>query len=418
MDNKKYIAVTIQNYVQFYSIKLVIDKLIENGNIIDIYVPIARDDWGLKEMFDEVYDYLNNKGYSVRRTPLKRKYKVLLEPYPMEYYFSFNYEYRLKYCYGIASPKPSLTYRPDDNFVYDAILIHSTYEQSILRVYSKTYLVGKSNFYNFKKRNNKGEKPTVLYMPTYGDSNTIEDISEKLYKLKDKYRVITKLHHGTNYFNYEENKRNKLLSLFDECYDSKANLEELLSMADIVLTDNSGAIFDALYTRTPLAIFAKNLEYFKYDDLEPYQCGLVKTGIIPYTNKIKELDKILIAAQSKDIIKKQKEISDKLFPLSYDDGFNEFMKVINLYLSDEINKDELKLHRILLKRYFELKTNSAIYESKALKLEEENKELEKKLYNCNLEKFELSELVEDYKRGKLYKIAKKIYSIIGKIIGR
>lgn len=157
----KYIAVTIQNYVQFYSIKNALDILIKDGVNVDFYVPFAKDDWGLKEMFDEIYDFLKKSGYNVRRNPIKRKYKILLEPYPMEYYFSFNYEYRIKYNYGLNSPKPSLTYRDVDNFCYDAILSYSTYEAEELRTYTKTYVVGKPNYYNFKKKINKSSKKNI-----------------------------------------------------------------------------------------------------------------------------------------------------------------------------------------------------------------------------------------------------------------
>ena len=164
MVSEESIAVTIQNYVQFYSIKRVIDKLITQGCIVDIFVPHARDTWGLKEMFDDIYAYLKKEGYNVRRKPLKKKYKILLEPYPMEYYFSFNYDYRLKYNYGLNSPKPSVTYRDVDNFVYDAILSFSTYEAELLSRYTKTYVVGKPNYYDFKKEKNISKvKKTLLY---------------------------------------------------------------------------------------------------------------------------------------------------------------------------------------------------------------------------------------------------------------
>lgn len=45
----KYIAVTIQNYVQFYSIKNALDILIKDGVNVDFYVPFAKDDWDLKK---------------------------------------------------------------------------------------------------------------------------------------------------------------------------------------------------------------------------------------------------------------------------------------------------------------------------------------------------------------------------------
>lgn len=350
----KYIAVTIQNYVQFYSIKNALDILIKDGVNVDFYVPFAKDDWGLKEMFDEIYDFLKKSGYNVRRNPIKRKYKILLEPYPMEYYFSFNYEYRIKYNYGLNSPKPSLTYRDVDNFCYDAILSYSTYEAEELRTYTKTYVVGKPNYYNFKKKINKSSKKTLLYLPTYGESNSINDIADELFKLKDKYTIITKLHHGTNYFNYESQKRDKLNDLFSECYDSKYPLENLLSRADVVLSDNSGSIFDAIYANVPVAIFSRSIEYFKYEDLEPYQYTLIQDGIIPYTNSPDKLSDIIEEALSKNIKNKQNELHEKLFNLSYNDGLKEFITILNLYLNDEVNMDAIKLHRIFYRKYSSL----------------------------------------------------------------
>lgn len=408
----KYIAVTIQNYVQFYSIKNALDILIKDGVNVDFYVPFAKDDWGLKEMFDEIYDFLKKSGYNVRRNPIKRKYKILLEPYTMEYYFSFNYEYRIKYNYGLNSPKPSLTYRDVDNFCYDAILSYSTYEAEELRTYTKTYVVGKPNYYNFKKKINKSSKKTLLYLPTYGESNSINDIADELFKLKDKYTIITKLHHGTNYFNYESQKRDKLNDLFSECYDSKYPLENLLSRADVVLSDNSGSIFDAIYANVPVAIFSRSIEYFKYEDLEPYQYTLIQDGIIPYTNSPDKLSDIIEEALSKNIKNKQNELHEKLFNLSYNDGLKEFITILNLYLNDEVNMDAIKLHRIFYRKYSSLTKECEDNKQEILKL---NDEMNKITNEKDMAIAELNKLISEYRNGKLYKISSKIYSIVSKI---
>lgn len=419
MIRENSIAITIQNYVQFYSIKRVIDKLITQGYIVDIFVPHAKDSWGLKEMFDDIYVYLKKEGYSVRRKALKKKYKILLEPYPMEYYFSFNYDYRLKYNYGLNSPKPSVTYRDVDNFVYDAILSFSTYEAELLSRYTKTYVVGKPNYYDFKKQKTKSKgKKTLLYLPTYGESNSINDVVDSLYKLKKDYRIITKLHHGTNYFDYEEAKRNKLLDLFDECYDSKKPLEELLSVCDVVLSDNSGAIFDAIYAKIPVAIFSKNIEYFKYENLEPYQVKLINDKIIPFTDEPNKLKNIIKIALTTDCRKKQIKLSEKLFPLSYKEGFNKYIKILNIYMNDSINIDAYKLHRIFLNNYNALKeeinklkekNSSLIYD---LQISDQNKK------QLESEKQNIQKELREYQNGKLYKISSKIYSLISRILSR
>lgn len=415
MMNNKYIAVTIQNYVQFYSIKNVLDEMIKNGLNIDLYVPIAKDDWGLTEMFNDIYNHLKKEGYVVRRKPIKRKYKILLEPYPMEYYFSFDYEYRLKYKYSAISAKPFPTYRECDNFCYDAILCYSTYEADVLSVYSKTYLVGKPLYSEFKKDKIDRKKKILLYLPTYGDLNSIFDISSEISELRKKYYIITKAHHGTNYFNYENNKMEILKNMFDEFYDSTVSLETLLKRADIVLSDNSGSIFEALYTYTPVAIFSKNLEKCSLDDFKSYQYNLVKKDILPYTDDIKKIPIILEKALSSEYIKKQRELSNKIFPFKGKKGLETFKIIINNYLNDNIDVDNFKLHRIFLKNYTEL--NNSLLESKntILEYEEKYKELENSYGKLKKENYNLNYKLSDYEKGKLYKLSTKMYSIMAKV---
>ena len=424
MTKQKSIAVTIQNYVQFYSIKDALDVLIKNGVEVDFYVPHAKDDWGLKEMFDDIYNYLNKNGYNVRRNPLKKKYKILLEPYPMEYYFSFNYEYRIKYKYTIISAKPKLTYKISENFLYDAILCHSTYEYETLRNYTKTYIVGKPMYFDFKKKKNN-DKPVLLYLPTYGEFGSIIDSPEGIKKLKKKYKVITKLHHGTNYFNYEEEKRKILKELFDECYCSDVSLKKLLETSDVVLTDNSGSIFDALYNNVPVAIFSDSLKDSSFGDIKSYQYQLVEKGILPCTNDPNKIYNVVEKALN-IFFEKQIEHSKKIFPYKGKNGLNLFVKIINNYLEDKIDMDSLNIHREIYGSYKKLMDSNNSLKNDKLILQEreiELNDLQKKVFEKDIElnnlqkdNYELSKKLNDYEKGKLYKVSKIIYTILGKLI--
>ena len=66
MDNKcedrKDIAIVIENLIQFQSIKAGIDELRKKENIdVDIYVPEAQDDQGFKEIFESCYKHLTRE---------------------------------------------------------------------------------------------------------------------------------------------------------------------------------------------------------------------------------------------------------------------------------------------------------------------------------------------------------------------
>lgn len=407
MKNKN-VAVTIQNFVQFYSINDALDKIIEDGYKVDFFVPNAKDDWGLKEMFDDIFNSLKEKGYSVYREPLKKKYKVLLEPYPMEYYFSFNYEYRLKYKYSIISAKPNLTYKMSENYVYDAILCYSTYEADLLSGYTKTFVVGKPMYHDFKKSNKENDKPVLLYLPTYGKFDSISNISNGMKLLKKNFKVITKLHHGTNYFNYESNKRNILKEMFDECYDSSIQLSELLKKADVVLTDNSGSIFEALYNKIPVAIFSKSLDECSFGNIKSYQKQLVDNGLIPYTDDENKIIDIVKNALNKQYVDKQSKISDEIFPMKGKKGLNCFVDSLKYFLEDKHDIEKKELHNYIVECYNELALKNDKNEIMINEINEKNRYL-----SCYCD--ELKEIVNDYEKGKLYKISKKIYIMIGKL---
>ena len=351
MNDIKNIAITFQNLVQFYSMKHGIDALIAKGYPVDIYVPINNDDSGVGDMFTETYDKLINMGYSpIRELDPSKHYKILLEPYPMDIYYKFNFKYRIKYKYAPISAKPNLTLNPENNIFYDCILCYGNYESNYLRVYSNTKLIDYLKYINFKKSEVNSNKKVLLYLPTYGDSSSIDNIIDSLALLKDDYYIITKFHHGTSFLKSELYRIDKLKSISDEYYDHSTSLEQLLQKVQIVLSDNSGSIFEALYSKTPVAVFCSDPNKNKIDNFNTTQYKLIQKGYIPYTNDPLKIKSVLEQALTQDIINKQTDLSNSLFFHS-DNPVENFVSIIESYLTDNIDTDYKNMHDVLLNNY-------------------------------------------------------------------
>ena len=451
---KKDIAIAVLNLVQFYSVKAGIDYLIKMGYVIDIYIPYNKTDNGFGNQFDDSYKVLKKLNYSIRRKSNKNiKYKILLEPFPIDAYFKISFEYRIKYKYSLLSAKPNPVYKTDNNIYYDLILCHSNYDADFLSVYSKTAVIDTLKYIDFKK-NKKAvtNRKTLLYLPTYGDVSSIDNMIEELKKLKKNYYIIVKMHHGTTSFDSEKNRVEKLKKIADECYDHTTELSILLSKADAVLSDNSGAIFEAIYTKTPIALFASDINNRNLENFDTTQYKLYKKGYILWTNKVDEISSVLKMCMTNEYIKKISKLSDELFYKSKD-PVREFVKIIQDYLNDNIDIDYKKMHDILLKEYIDSKNlinslneDNSNYQQRITAYEEENKkylninsnliEEKEKLLNENSnlieekekilnensnlmeekekilnEKELLNKQLDYYKNGKLYKICNKIYSI-------
>ena len=392
MKNK--IAITIQNYVQYYCIHDLVDELMKD-NIVHVYVPICTFDEGFNNMYNDMYDFLIAHNYTVyRESHPEIDYKIVLLTYNFDAYFEFNCKYKIKYTYYVMCSKPQLLYKPDQNEFFDAMLTHSTYERDVCSVYAPTYLVGAMNFKDFKKKKSNSDKKTVLYLPTYGNLNTIDNLIDEFKKLKKKYRLISKIHHGTSYLLDEKNRRNSLLEVFDEVHDDKTKLNDLLAQADVVLSDNSGAVFDAIYLDIPVCMYTNSLSECDYEDLQSPQHQLVEKGVIPYTNDCKKISEIIDEALSKEMINKQRKESKILFPLAKEEYVSSNLDVINMYLRDEVDLNRYKLRRIFAKDYF-----------RAYALEGEVNQLKKQVEDLNNEIVRLNNQNEALSRTLINRVA-------------
>lgn len=410
----KNIAIVILNYTQYMSIKRGIEELKKRGHNIDIYCPNSNQTDGFKEMFDNTKKILSKCGYRVYRTIQNKKYKVLLEPYPS---MNINAEYKIRYRYGMISAKPNIVYNPYNYLMYDAILSSGKYDSNFLSVFTKAYEVPSLKYYNFKKKNHNYDKKVLLYLPTYGECSSIDLIGDELSNLRKQYYVIVKIHHGTTFLKNEKDRINKLKNNVDEFYDCFKDLQDLLSYVDIVLTDNSGAIFEALYTNTPVAVFCDDINKNKIGDFNTTQYELYKLGILPYTNNKNKIKEILQDALSLKMKRRQQLWSKENFCYSKTPDVD-FANLIEKYLNDNVDKIYINFHKILSKNYYNLVSERDNLNANLYIQEQQIKIMNQKIKKLNDFYYENFDKLKDFEEGKLYKLSTKIYSVIAKVRSR
>ncbi len=356
MKKEKDVAVVIQSVVQFYNIKNGIDALNKNGISYDIYVPIYEDNEGFKEIYDETYNKITSMKYDVKRKACNIKYKILLEPYPIDDIININHDYRLNYLYSSSvGAKPDIVLRPEFYIYYDGVLLYNLEEKEYLSAFCKTFLIGNLKFKNFKKIKNNTNKKIILYLPTYGNSSDIDYTIDIIKLLRKKYTVYVKAHHGTDFLVSERQKLELLKKSCDKFYESSENMISLLQDVDLVLSDNSGAIFDAIYSETPVVIFSKDTNRNKISDkFNTKQYDLIKLGVIPFTNNIKSVEEIVKQGLSKKTKNLQLKYKKENFYCP-NDLVIDFIGIIKKFLSDDINIKYKILHDRLRASFDNLK---------------------------------------------------------------
>ncbi len=147
---------------------------------------------------------------------------------------------------------------------YDLILAYGEYDSAFYRQIGPTEVIGNPKFDDWfqdtvdmavvadiRARMDPSKK-TVLYLPTHSDLSTIDQLSDELKKIGETYNVIAKLHYYTPREEPDRVRRlidDRIILAFDD-----TDLLPLLRLADIVLSDNSSAIFDAILADKPIVV--------------------------------------------------------------------------------------------------------------------------------------------------------------------
>jgi len=148
---------------------------------------------------------------------------------------------------------------------FDLILSYGEYSQKFLSFYGTSTIVGNPKFDDWFSDNiDAGElnkikralnpvKKTILYVPTHGYLSSLGIMINAINSLSSDYNIILKVHHNTHLYEqetltpYKENPR--IIIKGDE-----DDILPLLKVADFVVSDNSGAIFDATLADKPIIL--------------------------------------------------------------------------------------------------------------------------------------------------------------------
>ena len=294
---------------QYYVYKNVFKHLADHAEfIIDMgaHLPVVQP----PELLERIVALLNknNAPYKILRYEdyskdafLKKfyaPYEVLVSVWEKGCMRHRYNEERKKVRMAYGSGKELTMLRPSGG-IYDLTLAYGERDSKSFSLYSKTVIVGNPKFDdwfsgNFEKQllrdiENKIDrsKKTVLYLPTHSDLCSIPELLPELNKISSDYNIIIKLH----YFNIvdtpeivNEFKKGKFI-----LYGDETDLLPLLYVADMVLSDNSSAIFDAMLADKP--VLATDFFSKEYLDIEHKEPKIFRRGVnmaLTYSGSIEQ----------------------------------------------------------------------------------------------------------------------------------
>lgn len=179
-------------------------------------------------------------------------------------------------------------------YLCDLNLVYGRYSYDRVSHYSPCAMVGNPRFDRwFENRLEQSKidsvrskldpsKKTILYLPTWGELSSMTEFGDAVAALSQDYNVIAKVHHKTD--SHEASRKMTLnQSGVQEIFGASDDLLVLLSVADLVLSDYSGAIFDAinvgkpviLLQRTPEALAFMGVEKFGLESIEYAQRHMI-----------------------------------------------------------------------------------------------------------------------------------------------
>ena len=347
----------IENEVQFESLKPLIEHIRDNTNItFDIVVP---DDTSAntainKKVHDGGAKLIKAQGFAITRSIdgaempdkiVNTEYKVLLSAYMYRWHYDhIKARYRIMFPYAsyyFNKPQWTISSFIERDFMADALLSHAIGTQEACNIFTKTYIVPSLKLMDYKKKRNKNSKPTLLFAPTYNEIDFAENFIDCVNILKSTYKIAMRGHHRVVNLDSNKDISQRLYEQADIIYDmSEHSLSDTLGEVDIVLSDNSATIFDAIYCSVPVVLFSDDTNSLKYRDIDTIQSKLVSSGDVLWTNNPREIKKITDKTLSEEYQKKQEKVREKLFP----GGFNvnpveHWMSVLNRYLNDAVSEE-------------------------------------------------------------------------------
>lgn len=175
----------------------------------------------------------------------------------------------------------------------------------------------------------KPNKKTILYLPTWGELNSSKEYLSTVLSLQDNYNVIVKIHHNTDLLSLKSSrKKKKQAHAFLGANDDSL---QLIAISDVIISDYSGAIFDAVFCKKPIILLNSKIIFKGSDKVDEYSIEYRRRNELGYN-----------VDRPEDLINAVEDsLSDNKYLLA-----NELYE--HLYFSDKINTYK-KIHEGLVK---------------------------------------------------------------------
>lgn len=265
----------------------------------------------------------------------------------------------VRMLYGLAKEKWNFA---PWNACYDLILTYGTYSQEKLSHYTNSFVVGIPKYDHFFRDNfDKGDvlkekidlkKKTILYLPTWSNLSSIDKYVSGFEELAARFNVVIKLHHITALM---EKKRIEKLGKNIILIDDKIDLGVLFKCADVVVSDYSGAIFEAMF-------FDKRIILLDIDEsvlndnkshanimMQDDSLEIKIRDFVAHVNDFESLEKELYVIFEKDLPKDQVALVPRLFEESFRGVAAVKAKevILSVIVSDTMNDSNIGLRNYI-----------------------------------------------------------------------
>ncbi|ACE62294.1 CDP-glycerol glycerophosphotransferase family protein [Actinobacillus pleuropneumoniae] len=219
---------------------------------------------------DILRDINNNIAY-IRHTDIYAKidgnFDVLVAQTTFEQLYLFHRTKIALLQYGYA--KEPYNYGTWRAFA-DLNLVYGNYAYERISYFSPTKITGCPRYdlwyqplFHQKAKENYARvldtsKKTIVYAPSWGELSSFKLYIEEITKLSLFYNVLVKLHHNTLLLANKHQNYEKLYPNLHFFYEGE-DLLSLISVADIVISDFSGAIFDAIFCKKTVVLLSISL---------------------------------------------------------------------------------------------------------------------------------------------------------------
>jgi hypothetical protein len=226
-------------------------------------------------------------------------------------------------------------------------------------------------------------------------------------ELRDKYNIAIKMHMGTFWLKEEEEQR-ELLAVFNDSYNPRTPLADILNDTDVVLLDLSSAAFDAIAGDVPLALFGLGEPVYYGGKLCLHQ-QLVKDDVIPETNDVNELESVIEKALSPECFAKQQKLKKELFPLEGHECIDAFMRFQDDLLNDRVDPWYIATRRAIRENYIkEQRETQERFDSMALTITEKNTVIAEKDNIIAQKDNVIAQTIEGYENSNSWKLTKPL----------